>query len=222
MKWLFQRLFLLFVFCGTWILVKLWRTTCRVEHHGPLLEALESGRPVLLTWWHQDMIFNFAFLVRYARRRKVLTIVSRSWDGEVAAYTINGLGIETARGSSSRGGSEALSGFLSRVIEENAVGIIVSDGPRPPARVAKIGIVAAARRTGLPILMVRSWADRQHLFRKSWPKLTLVRPFSNVVLLSDGPITVPPDTSREGLEKYRKQVEEGLNRLAERSEHYFV
>jgi lysophospholipid acyltransferase (LPLAT)-like uncharacterized protein len=168
------------------------------------------------------MFFNFSFLVRFARKRKIATIVSHSQEGEIAAYLVKKFGMIPIRGSSSKGGKEALQQLVSLVQSENAIGIIVCDGPRPPARVAKFGIIALARETGLPIIKVRSWGKRQYIFRKSWPKLGLVYPFSRVVLLSDDPLLVPPHVSREEQESYRHQVEEGLNRLAAQSERYFV
>ena len=168
------------------------------------------------------MLFNYSFLTRVARKRKIATMASQSQDGELAFYLLNKHNYKVVRGSSSRGGSTALNEFVGLVQKRNAMGVLVCDGPRPPARVAKFGVVALARETGLPIIMVRSWAKHQFIFRNSWPKLALVYPFSKVVMLSGGPIHVPKETTREELEGYRLQVEKGLNRLAEESERYFV
>jgi lysophospholipid acyltransferase (LPLAT)-like uncharacterized protein len=215
------KLFLLLSYFVARPIVALYHLTCRIEHRGPFLDYLESGRPVLLAWWHQDMLFNFSFLTRYARKRKIIAIVSQSRDGELASYLLKLHGIYVVRGSSSRGGSVAFKALLDRLRDENAVGVVVCDGPRPPARVAKFGIVALARDTGLPVFLVRSWSNRQFIFRKSWPKMALVFPFSRVLMISDGPISVPPETGRGELDKYRLQVQEGLNRLAEASERHF-
>ena len=168
------------------------------------------------------MLFNYSSLTKLTKRRKIITMTSQSEDGELASYLLKMHGYQVVRGSSSRGGSAAFKEMVVRVQKEGAIGIMVCDGPRPPAREAKFGIVALAREAGLPIILVRSWAKPQHLFRKSWPKLIFVYPFSSVIMLSDGPLRVPSDTGREELEKYRRQVEEGLNRLAEQSERHFV
>ncbi|MGH7272901.1 MAG: lysophospholipid acyltransferase family protein [Nitrospiria bacterium] len=222
MKTRFARFFLFLAFCVAWPIVKLYHMTCRIEDLGPLLDYLQKDKPVLLTWWHQDMLFNFSFLVRFARKRKIATIISHSQEGEIAAYLVEKFGIIPIRGSSSRGGQDALQQLVSLMQKESAIGVIVCDGPRPPARVAKFGIIALAWETGLPIIKVRSWGKHQYIFRKSWPKLAFVYPFSRVVMLSDDPLWVPPHISREEQEPYRRQVEEGLNRLAARSERYFV
>ncbi len=192
-----------------------------MEDEGPLLDYLQNDKPVLLTCWHQDMLFNLPFFVLMAQNRKVATLASQSKDGDIVSYVIKKLGVMPIRGSSSKGGADALQKLVDLVKNEGVIGFIVCDGPRPPARVAKFGIVALARLTQLPIITVRSWAKCQYIFRKSWPKMLLVYPFSKVVMLSDQPLWVPADTNRTEQEPYRLQVEEGLNRLAERSERYF-
>ncbi len=200
----------------------LYHLSCSIDHSGPLIGYLKTGKPFLMTWWHQDMLFNYSYLVKWAGKRKIGTIASRSADGDFAAYLVEKHGMSVFRGSSSRGGHESLHQLMAFVKKEDGIGIIVSDGPRPPARVAKNGIVAMARDTGLPVIMLRSWADRQYIFKKSWPKLDFVFPFSKVILLSDGPVTVPKETKREGLEPYRLEIQGRLNRLAEQSEGHFV
>lgn len=198
--------------------VKLYDLTCRIEVKGPLTRCLEEGEPVLLTWWHQDMLFNFYYLLRFAKQRKVVTIISQSKDGELAAYLFGKFGMIPVRGSSSRGGGAALTFLVRTVLREKGIGVIVCDGPRPPERVVKPGIVALASKTGYPILKVRSWGRRQYIFKKSWCRLLLVYPFSRVTIWSDPPFYVPPDIDRKGLEKYRFEIEKGLNEMADHSE----
>lgn len=200
------------------MVVRFYHLTCRVAVHGPLPEYLNNGHPLLLAWWHQDMLFNFVYLTRFARRKKIATMVSHSKDGDLAAYLVEQFGMIAIRGSSSNGGKEALDLLTRYVLKENAIGIMVCDGPRPPGRVAKFGIVALARNTGYPIVKVRSWGARQYMFSKSWCKLLLVYPFSRVTIWSDGPLFVPADAGGAALDGYRLEVEHGLNAMAAHSE----
>lgn len=220
-KTFFEKILFRLAYYFARFFVQLYGWTCRVEVKGPLVDCLNADRPVLLTWWHQDMLFNFYFLIRYARRRKIATIVSQSKDGALATYLIEKFGFTVLRGSSSRGGKEALDLLTDFVLKEKAVGIIVCDGPRPPGRVAKPGIILLARKTGYPIVAVRSWGARQHLFRKSWCKLALVYPFSRVTIWSDAPMAVPRASRREALEEYRREIEKKLNEMADVSERHF-
>lgn len=220
-KFFLEKILFRLAYCFAWLFVQLYRWTCRVEVKGPLQEYLTEDRPVLLTWWHQDMLFNFYYLIAFAKRRKIATIVSQSKDGALATYLIEKFGFTVLRGSSSKGGKEALDLLTDFVINEKGVGIIVCDGPRPPGRVAKPGIVLLARKTGHPIIKVRSWGTRQHLFQKSWCKLALVFPSSRVTIWSDTPMLVPKEARREALEEYRREVEKRLNEMAELSERHF-
>ncbi|MFQ5950144.1 MAG: hypothetical protein ACE5J1_05605, partial [Nitrospiria bacterium] len=121
----------------------------------------------------------------------------------------------------SKEGRKALKRLIRTVLREKAVGMIVCDGPRPSGRITKIGIVALARKSGYPILKIRSWGDRCYLFKKTWCKLSLILPFSHVVIWSDPPLFIPPDIKKQELERYRFIVEKGLNEMADLSENYF-
>jgi len=213
-----NRFFFFPVYVIAWVIVQLYLRTCRVAVNGPLPDYLESNRPLLLAWWHQDMLFNFVYLTQFAKQRKIATIVSQSKDGDLAAYLVEQFGMVPIRGSSSKGGKEALNLLTKYVLKEQAVGVIVCDGPRPPGRVAKFGIVVLARATGYPIVKVRSWAERQYIFARSWCKLLLVYPFSPVTIWSDAPLSVPTETPGAGLEAYRLEVETRLNEMAAVSE----
>jgi len=213
-----NRFFFFPVFLLAWVIVQLYLRTCRVTVNGPLPDYLKSDRPLLLAWWHQDMLFNFVYLTQFARQRKIATIVSQSKDGDLAAYLVEQFGMVPIRGSSSKGGKEALHRLTKYVLKEQAIGVLVCDGPRPPGRVAKFGIVVLARATGYPIVKIRSWAKRQYIFAKSWCKLLLVYPFSPVTIWSDAPLAVPAETRGAGLEEYRLEVEQRLNEMAALSE----
>ncbi len=203
-------------------LIKIWQWTCRIEVRGPLLDTLKGEKPVILTCWHQDMIFNYAYLLKINPRRKIATIVSHSKDGDLAATVIQKLGAIVVRGSSSRGGREALGGLTRTVLQEKAVGMIVCDGPKPPGRIVKPGILLLARQSGHPIIQIRSWSDRGFLFKKSWSKLHVVFPFSRVIIWSTPPLLIPVDTKKPEMKAFRLRIEEGLNEMADHSENYFT
>jgi len=203
------------------VLIKIWQWTCRIEVKGSLLETLKGDKPVLLTCWHQDMILNYAYLLKINPRRKIATIVSHSEDGDLAASVIENLGAIVVRGSSSRGGREALGGLTRIVLEEKAVGMIVCDGPKPPGRIVKPGILLLARKSGCPIMAIRSWSDHGFLFKKSWSKLWAVFPFSQVTIWSAPPLSIPTDTKKTEMLTFRSCIEKGLNDMADLSENYF-
>jgi hypothetical protein len=86
--------------------ITLLRATMRVEVlHGEYFAALQSrGVPILLALWHGRM-----FLVVDAHRRQgFVTMASKSKDGDIIAGWLENNGYVVVRGSTTRGGSEAL------------------------------------------------------------------------------------------------------------------
>jgi len=221
LKSVVQQVVFFLLFCLAWLVIWLYRLTCRIEVVGDLDAILNRPDPVLLTGWHQDLLFTFAYLARYARRRSIAVLVSQSKDGEIAAGLLSWFGFVPVRGSSSRGGAAALSQLCDRVKIDYSIAAIISDGPRPPARVAKPGIITLSRLTGRPIYMLRSWATCQYIFEKSWPRLALPFPFSRIVVMIEGPLSVPQRATDEDEERLRLELQDRLNRLATASESYF-
>ena len=95
---------------------------------------------------------------------------------------------------------------------------MVVDGPRPPARVLKPGILHVAQVSGLPIWLVRSSYSRTKVLERTWAKFHIAIPMSRGVILADGPIHVPANLGREGFEALRVEVEQRLNDLADRAD----
>ena len=77
-------------------------------------------------------------------------LISRSFDGELIARTVERLGFLTARGSSTRfGGSGLLA--LAKALEHGHPAVFTADGPTGPVYKAKPGAVKLAQFTGYAI-----------------------------------------------------------------------
>ena len=82
-------------------------------------------------------------------------LVSRSRDGEFITRIMNRFGIDGARGSSSRGGSDALRELLRELERPQARDIgITPDGPRGPKAKVQDGVLALAASSRIPIYPV--------------------------------------------------------------------
>jgi hypothetical protein len=182
--------------------------TCRITIVNPEVERETlSSRPVIGALWHQTVIGAAA---RFDRRPFVI-MVSRSRDGEIGAAILRGFGMKTVRGSSSRGGREALQEIIERGREGRTLGLIL-DGPRGPARVAKIGAVVAAKETGLPIVPVAMHLpDAWHL--RSWDRTAIPKPFSRIWYQYGEPVAVAKGASNEECERIRGELQATLVRL---------
>lgn len=185
--------------------------TCRLEvrnreHLDAVLEA--KGRSILAIW-HETL----GIALWYYRNSGYTTLTSQSYDGELAARVVQCFGLNTARGSSTRGGFAALGDLRKALRRPPGIGLTV-DGPRGPRRVAKPGVAILSAVSGIPItttVFVARPAKRLH----SWDRFVVPRPFGRIVCAFGPPIPPPPDHSAEAIEATRMQVERVMNELHE-------
>ena len=171
-------------------------------------------RPFACACFHGTMLFP----VYYCRRYPGVVMVSRSWDGEVIDRSIRRMGYDTTRGSSSRGGKEALWEMIDMINERKYCSGLAVDAPRGPSRQVKIGIVVVAKETGQPVVPMVSWATRQIQF-KSWDSMILPLPFSTIVIAFGKPTDVPTGLENEDYENLRLEIEQEMLRVQEQTEN---
>jgi lysophospholipid acyltransferase (LPLAT)-like uncharacterized protein len=142
---------------------------------------------VIYSFWHRA-VFASAWLWRKAG---IAVIVSRSFDGEYIARTIEKLGFVAVRGSSSRGGAKALLGLKSQLDQGNLVAFTV-DGPRGPKYAAKPGPVLLSRISAAPmaafyVALSDAWV------LNTWDALTIPKPFSKALVRFSAKMHVSPE-----------------------------
>lgn len=186
-------------------LLRVLAATWRVRFKGP---DPFDGKPFVGTLWHRDFL-PAAILWR---DRKVVVSVSRSRDGDLIDAVLSRLGFaESARGSSSKGGTAMLRALVRRLRAGSVVGV-VADGPRGPAFVAKPGGVAVARLTGTPLIPACVGATPR-IPIGSWDQAFLPFPFARVVCHYGTPLEVPMDATLRQLEKLTHTLEDEMTRL---------
>jgi lysophospholipid acyltransferase (LPLAT)-like uncharacterized protein len=190
-----------------YLIVRVLSATLRVRHVH--LEHADTPQ-YILTFWHRQLV---PLLGRARWRRPITVMISRSKDGQIIADVLGLFGVQSARGSSSRGGSGAMRGLLREAREGKSI-VFTPDGPRGPARVLKDGVIFAARATQLPILPV-AFAGKSVILLRSWDRMIIPKPFSKGVVLYGEPIVVPRDGDAE---EWRASVEQKLNELSEQAE----
>ncbi len=146
-----------------------------------------------------------------------MVMVSRSWDGELIDRSIRRMGYDTTRGSSSRGGKEALWEMIDIIKERKYCSGLAVDAPRGPSRQVKIGIVMVAKETGQPVVPFVSWATRKIQFH-SWDSMILPLPFSTIVMAFGKPTEVLPGLNNEQYEDIRQEIEKEMLRVQEQVE----
>src|SRR6185503_13562006 len=157
-----------------------------LRHHGDEgLRAWErEGKPFILAFWHRHLL-----LMPYAYRgRRISVLVSQSRDGELIARTVARLGIDTSRGSSSRGGVAGMRALLRKAAEGYDLAF-TPDGPRGPAGEVQPGVVLAAAATGWPVQPVALAASRARRLG-SWDRFVVPLPSAAVHFVYGEPLHV--------------------------------
>jgi lysophospholipid acyltransferase (LPLAT)-like uncharacterized protein len=174
-----------------------------------------QGKFVIAVFWHQRLLM-MPFLPHKGR---VGVLVSRHRDGEFIARAIKLFGIDSVRGSTTRGATAAVRGMV-RFFAGGAHLAITPDGPQGPRHVVQRGVVELARLTGAPILPVAYGASRKKVFN-SWDHFILPLPFGRVVYIWGEPIFIPRYLTAKELEEKRLLVEDRLRRTTAEADEYF-
>ncbi len=168
----------------------------------------KRGASLIYAIWHGRILMLPCL---YARAHRVHVMASRSRDGELEARFLQRFGVEVVRGSTTRGGSEALRALV-HALRRGREAVITPDGPRGPAYVVQPGIIALARLTGAPIIpLTFSAAPAWRL--KSWDEFLIPKPFARGVVSFGPPLFVPRSADRALEQALSKQLESTLRAL---------
>jgi lysophospholipid acyltransferase (LPLAT)-like uncharacterized protein len=138
---------------SSWIIRGL-HATLRVRHVN--VENLTGQKQYIIAFWHAHLLL----MLHTKYRRPVVVMISRSKDGEYIARVFDHYGVESARGSSTRGGPAALREMI-RAARDGKNIVFTPDGPKGPNRIVKDGVVVAAQATGLPIVPIAFAAKKK-------------------------------------------------------------
>ncbi len=119
-------------------------------------ENIERTPQYIIAFWHCHLLM----MVKCRFRTPISVLISQSKDGELIARTMAHFEVDSARGSSSRGGSAAMRELI-RLARLGTNLVFTPDGPRGPARIASDGVVYAAQMTGLPIIPIAFAAKKK-------------------------------------------------------------
>ncbi len=131
--------------------------------------------PTIYAFWHQSLL---ACAYRF-RQRDIAILISRSFDGELIARTVELLGFKAIRGSSSRGGASGLRNMAEAYANGRRCAF-TADGPRGPAMVAKAGPAQLAKLVNAKWVGAFYALPEQAWELKSWDRFLIPKPFSRV------------------------------------------
>jgi len=170
---------------------------------------------MIYSFWHRA-VFPSAWLWR---KTGIAVMVSRSFDGEYIARTLEKLGFIAVRGSSSRGGARALLGLRSQLQQGTSV-VFTIDSPRGPKYVAKPGPVLLSRASAVPmaafyVALSDAW------ILNTWDALMIPKPFSKALVRLSAKVQVPAEaadsenlqTTDEQMAEFHQQLQAALERV---------
>jgi len=118
------------------------------------------------------------------------------------------LGIRPVRGSSSRGGKEALAAMVADLSLHPAA-IHAVDGPRGPKGTVKAGVIRMAQLSQAAIFPVYISPERAWVIG-SWDRFLIPKPFSRILIRWDDPIFIPDTLDSRSFEAARLNLENRL------------
>jgi hypothetical protein len=163
------------------LIVRVLCKSVRIKTYGSEnLNKVKSN--YVLAFWHGTMLLPW-----YVNRNKnIAAIVSSSSDGELLARALTKWNYRVARGSSHKGGREALDTLINYA-EENYSVTITPDGPTGPPKVMKAGAVITAKKTGIPLILLGVYINNKFVL-KSWDSFEIPKPFSKAVVVYSEPL----------------------------------
>lgn len=167
-----------------------WTMRFRLEDPDKILEQ-EARKPRIFVFWHNRILLMSYIYERFCARRKCLVLISRSRDGEFISQVARRFGLETARGSTSKGGVGALREMVRELGQKNARDIVITpDGPRGPRGKVQDGVLAVAAASGVSIIPATvHYGWKWEL--PSWDRFQIPLPGS-ICRLVIGPMVRPP------------------------------
>ncbi|MEA2560012.1 MAG: hypothetical protein QOH06_1516 [Acidobacteriota bacterium] len=193
-------------------MIRALRATVKLRHHNdePMRKMEQGDERFILAFWHRHLL-----LMPYSYRGKGISVlVSQSRDGELIARTVARLGIDSSRGSSSRGGIAGMRTLLRKAREGYDIAF-TPDGPRGPASEVQPGVILAAAATGFPIQPVAVAATKAKRLN-SWDRFLIPLPFARVHFVYGEPLTVERRGDPASAAAELKRRLDGAEQVAER------
>ena len=180
--------------------------------------SVDPARPE----YHEHCIFAFwheyigLILPRWGHV-PLTVLVSKHRDGEWVNQTAKALGMNIVRGSTSRGGTQAIRD-LKKHGDFSSI-TFTPDGPRGPRREMALGPIYLASKLQMPIVCVGGGFENPWRL-KTWDRFAIPRPFSRARIIFGPKIYLPRKMKREELETSRLKIQSLITDLTIQAENW--
>ena len=206
---------------GSWFAywtIKLLGLTMRFEEiHTEIPRSFWERRiPAIGAFWHGRLLM----MPHVYKGNQLSFLVSSHRDGQVVGRALKRFGFHAILGSTTRKGFSAFKQMI-KAYQNGSDIAITPDGPRGPRESVQIGVIELAKLTERPIVPLGFGASRRKIL-KTWDHFLLPYPFSKGVFIWGEPIEVDQNGDRAYLEEKRILLENRLNELTDKADHYFT
>jgi len=188
------------------------KTSTEIADPPDFVARAKTLHPSIIAVWHGQFLLLPGI---YPPEVPGRVMIARHDDAEGMARVLRRFSLGLIRGAGAgerrrdRGGAEAAHGAVASLREGFSIAM-TADLPPGPARRCGRGIVTISSLSGRPIVPLAVASSRYRAVN-SWDRMTFNLPFSTLGIAIGDPISVPPEASREQLEKSRQEVEAALN-----------
>lgn len=174
----------------------------------------KENKKFVFAFWHGAMLLPW-YLQRY---KNFAGLTSKSKDGDLLARVLKLWKYQVVRGSSTEGGDIAL-GILLDFAKNGCSISITPDGPTGPYRKMKAGAVIAAKKSGLPLVLVGvGYKNKRNL--KSWDRFTIPKLFTKTKVIFSDPIYVDKNISYDETSEMIVKCDKLLNEIQTKAETF--
>jgi lysophospholipid acyltransferase (LPLAT)-like uncharacterized protein len=173
-----------------------------------VIKGKKEGKNYIFAFWHNEFFIMPYYYVKKIGRFPISVLASLSKDGEYISRLLHKFGFNTARGSTSYGGENALRLLIKEIENGNDVAV-TPDGPRGPRHIVHPGIITLASLTGCSIVPVGYKVLRKKVL-KTWDRFIIPMPFTSGVMSVAEPIFIPKNISDSEKETMRQMTEQTL------------
>lgn len=180
--------------------------SCRVRWHNRdhYRKLLAEQKPFVVATWH-----NCSTIAAWALQNSGITVmISDSRDGEYVSRLAKHFGINSMRGSSSRGAKKAVRTGLELLRSKRPIAI-TPDGPRGPRYKVQSGVLWFAAAGGVPIIPLHIEASRQWVMN-SWDGHRFPKPFSTIHVSFGEPVMITRDDLQDDIQAAAARLEQAM------------
>ncbi len=188
----------------------------RIAYYDRRLDPADEqfSGPVIYLFWHEYLPIPF----HLRPHCHIALLISQHGDAELLSQAAGFRGYQTVRGSTSRGGMQALRQLMRASQRCNMA--MTPDGPLGPRRQLAAGAIFLASRLGIPLVPIGIGYQSPWRVKRAWDQFAIPRPGSRARLVLGPAVRVPGDARREQLEAYRLEVQELLEQVTQQAERW--